>query len=191
MADVAVHLHERALVVDERVGLAQRDAEYRLFPVLDRAVRRFDVHGPPLAAVTRRAAELLDRVRLQQLSGMRAERFVSTFEAGPQHRLMAGDAAIRAPQIGDPDLLQSAWHRVRAFGAELLRHLLAERVLVIAPLVLPVADREQHGREHEQQADDRQDRTIDARVRGVGPSFHDQSLVGISGQVCHGQNICQ
>src|SRR4029078_13372301 len=99
MADVALHLHHRARVVDDAVALAERGAEHRILPVLHRAVRRVDVDGPALSAVARGAAELLDRVRPENLLRMRPERLLRRFEAGPLHRLVAGRAAVGPAQV--------------------------------------------------------------------------------------------
>src|SRR5262249_38047012 len=62
MADVAVHLHQRAFVVDERIRLPERRAQHRFFPVLDWTVCRIEVHRPTLTAVARAASEGLWRV---------------------------------------------------------------------------------------------------------------------------------
>src|SRR4029453_18157294 len=83
VADVAVRLDERALLVDDRVRLPERHAEHRLLPVLDGTVGGEDVDRPALAAVAGRAAELLRRVRLQDLRGGRAERLLGFLEALP------------------------------------------------------------------------------------------------------------
>src|SRR5262249_36574414 len=90
MADVAPHLHQRALVAGDGVGLAQRRAEQRLLPVLDRAVRGLGVHRPSLAAVAGGAAELLRRMVLERLRRVRPERLVGGLEALPSRGLVAG-----------------------------------------------------------------------------------------------------
>ncbi len=64
VADVAVHLHRRVLVVHEGIGFSERLPQERLLPVLDRAVSLRRVHGIALSAVARRAAVLLDGMGL-------------------------------------------------------------------------------------------------------------------------------
>ena len=51
MADVAVHLHERRFVVDERIRFAQFAAKQWALPILDRTVRLLLVNGVALSAV--------------------------------------------------------------------------------------------------------------------------------------------
>src|SRR6185436_6813408 len=138
VADVALHLHQRALVVGDRVRLAQRLAQQRLFPMLDRPVGRLRVHCPSLAAMARGAPELLGWVILERLRGMRTERLARILEALPAGRLMAGHAAVGAAQRRNPDLLHSRRHGSRLVRSERLRHLSLELGLVPPPFVLAV-----------------------------------------------------
>ena len=99
---------------------------------------------------------------------------------------MAGHATVGAAERRHPDLLHADGNGLRLLSTELLGHLASELRLVVAPLVLAIVASEEDRRHHEEHADDCEEGPVDAGVGGIGPLFH-QILVGISGQVSHGQ----
>ena len=157
VADVAVHLHERGLVVDDRVGLAHALAEHAAPPSsCDRAVGRLRVDREALAAVAGRAAERLGRVGLQDLRRVGAAGVVGGLEALPARGLVAGDAAVGAAQARGPRSAACPEGTVFAWSAPNFSatSCLNSR-LVPAPLVLAVVAQEEHGGDHEDEADRR------------------------------------
>jgi hypothetical protein len=160
VAAVAVHLQQCVLVARQRIALAERAAEQRLLPVRDFAVRGGRVDGPALAAVARRAAELFKRMLRERRGWMRAIRLLRFFETLERHRLVAGDAAVGARQLGHPDLLHTARQTGGLVLAKLAGHHLAELHLVVAPVVRAVAPHEQGRADHEDDADNRQHEAI-------------------------------
>ena len=189
VAGVAVHLHQRALVVDERVRLAERAAEQRLLPVRDLAVRRGRVDRPALTAVARRCSRTSrwDGVFSGSVGWVRngSSAFSNPFQLD---RLVAGDAAVGAAERRAPRSAARRADTVRALSApNFSATMLLELALVVAPVVRAIARRRTARDDDQQHPDDGQHRPVDARIRRVGALFHRQILAGTSGQACHGQ----
>ena len=107
VAHVAAHLHERGLVLDDRVGLAHGLAEHGLLPEVDGAVGGLHVDREALPAVAGRAAVGLGRVGAQDLRRVGLPGVVRGLEALPARGLVAGGAAVGPAQGRDPDLLHA------------------------------------------------------------------------------------
>ena len=168
MADVAVHLHQRALVVGERVRLAERAARAAAPP--SARPRRARPPCPPPSPVRRgRTCSRTSRPDASSAARPDACGYGSSavLEALPAVAWWQVTQRSARPQVGDPDLLQRRPARSRAFSAPNFSATCCGTRLVVAPVVRAVA-REEHGDEHEQHADDGQHRPIDARVRRVG-----------------------
>src|SRR5262245_65327026 len=76
VAEVAIDLHHRLAILDQ-VKVTHPFAQQRLLPMLDAPVRRGRLRRITLSAVAGRAAELIYRMRLQNLLRVRSERIWS------------------------------------------------------------------------------------------------------------------
>src|SRR5262249_1579971 len=164
VARVAAHLHKRAFVVGgERVVLAEPSRKQRFFPVLASAVGFPRVDRVRLTTVADGAAVLLDRMLLEHLGRVRSQRLLGVLEACPADRLVAGDAAVGAPELGQPDLLKAGRNSGRLVGAVLAGDAILELMLPVAPIVAALAPEEESGRDDEDHAHDRQQRLVTTR----------------------------
>src|SRR5215510_4396380 len=121
VAEVAIDLHHRLAIFDQ-VKVAHSFAEQRLFPMLDAPVSSVYVGRVTLSAVAGRAAELIYRMRLQNLLRVRSERIGSVLQSLPLDPLMAGRATVNAAAFWLPDLLQASGDFLGARRPELFAH---------------------------------------------------------------------
>ena len=127
--------------------------------MLDKAVGVELGESESLAAVTYRAAELLDRVVVEDLGyGVGGPRLLHLLQSSPADPEVAGGAAVDAVELFHPDLLDAGWQGCWVGVGNGLGDDGAELRLVVLPLRFGVvddcryADREdRHGGDEHQQ----------------------------------------